>query len=345
MKFGLFGGANSKRGGANADTTDYRRVIDMIREADDLGFHSIFMVEHHFTGIGQVSATLSMLAYLAAVTKRIRLGTGVTVLPWHNPVLVAEQAATVDLLSNGRLDFGVGRGYRDLEFHGFAMDKSEAEGRYRESIDLILRAFTSDERFSHAGKYWKFDDIIVEPPTIQKPHPPVWTAAGSDDSIRRVARDGWNVMFDQFANIARTQERLAIWRDECKALGRTYDPMQVCVARGLTIVKSDEEYRKALEARHLRTVNFIKEFGNLPGQTGAKPAGVQLQPQSYSDNLFEDETGALIGKPGQVIRQIEVLRDMGFEYILLLMPNDPEILRIFAREIMPHFARESVAAK
>lgn len=343
MKFGLFGGANSKRGGANADTTDYRRVIDMIREADDLGYHSIFMVEHHFTGIGQVSATLSMLAYLAGQTKRIRLGTGVTVLPWHNPVLVAEQAATVDLLSGGRLDFGVGRGYRDLEFHGFAMDKGEAEGRYRESLDVIMRAFTSDERFSHDGKYWKFDDIIVEPPTIQKPHPPIWTAAGSDESIRRVARDGWNVMFDQFANIARTQERLAIWRDECAKIGRALDPMQVSVARGLTIVRTDEEYETALAARRLRTANFIKEFGNLPGQTGA--GGVQLQPQSYSDRLFEDETGALIGKPDQVARQIEVLRDMGFEYILLLMPNDPEILRIFAREVMPHFQDVKAAAE
>lgn len=343
MKFGLFGGANSKRGGANADTTDYRRVIDMIREADDLGYHSLFMVEHHFTGIGQVSATLSMLAYLAGVTQRIRLGTGVTVLPWHNPVLVAEQAATVDLLSGGRLDFGVGRGYRDLEFHGFAMDKSEAEGRYRESLDVIMRAFTSDERFSHEGKYWKFDDIIVEPPTIQKPHPPVWTAAGSDDSIRRVARDGWNVMFDQFANIARTQERLAVWRDECAKIGRAFDPMQVSVARGLTIVRTDEEYQTALAARRLRTANFIKEFGNLPGQTGA--SGVQLQPQSYSDRLFEDETGALIGKPDQIARQIEVLRDMGFEYVLLLMPNDPEILRIFAREVMPHFQDVKAAAE
>jgi alkanesulfonate monooxygenase SsuD/methylene tetrahydromethanopterin reductase-like flavin-dependent oxidoreductase (luciferase family) len=343
MKFGLFGGANSKRGGANADTTDYQRVINMIREADELGFHSIYMVEHHFTGIGQVSATLGMLSYLAAITKNIRLGTGVTVLPWHNPVLVAEQAATVDLLSGGRLDFGVGKGYRDLEFHGFCMDKGEAEDRFRESLDLIVRAFKSDERFSHEGKYWQFADIIVEPPTIQKPHPPIWQAAGSDDSIRRVARDGFNVMFDQFANIKRTAERLAIWRDECAAIGRPLDPMQVSVARGLTIVRTDEEYEKALDARRLRTANFIKEFGNLPGQEG-KSGAVQLQPQSYSDALFEDETGALIGKPEQIVKQIAVLRDMGFEYILLLMPNDPEILRIFAREVMPQFQDETVAA-
>lgn len=344
MKFGLFGGANSKRGGANADTTDYQRVIDMIREADTLGFHSVFMVEHHFTGIGQVSATLNMLSYLAALTKNIRLGTGVTVLPWHNPVLVAEQAATLDLLSGGRLDFGVGKGYRDLEFHGFAMDKGEAEERFRESLDIILRAFTSDERFSHDGKYFRFDDIIVEPPTIQKPHPPVWTAAGSDDSIRRVARDGFNVMFDQFSNIARTQQRLDIWREECAAINRPFDPMQVMVARGLTIVRSDEEYQKALEARRLRTANFIKEFGNLPGQEGKGGGKSQIQPQSYADTLFEDETGALIGKPEQIVKQIEVLRAMGFEYILLLMPNDPDVLRIFAREIMPHFQHETVPA-
>ncbi len=119
MRFGLFGGAKSKGGGPIGDSQGYLDYIAYVREAEELGFHSVFLVEHHFTGVGQVSASLGLLSYLAACTKRIRLGTAVVVLPWHNPVLVTEQAATVDLLSNGRLEFGVGKGYRDVEFGGF----------------------------------------------------------------------------------------------------------------------------------------------------------------------------------------------------------------------------------
>ncbi|HEY5299342.1 MAG TPA: LLM class flavin-dependent oxidoreductase, partial [Acetobacteraceae bacterium] len=114
MRFGLFGGARTKRGIdlGTGDSHSYRGFIDYVVEAERLGFDSVFLVEHHFTGQGQVSASLTLLAYLAARTSRIRLGTAVVVLPWHNPVLIAEQAATLDLLSGGRLDLGVGKGYR-----------------------------------------------------------------------------------------------------------------------------------------------------------------------------------------------------------------------------------------
>ncbi|MGE3248454.1 MAG: LLM class flavin-dependent oxidoreductase [Beijerinckiaceae bacterium] len=340
MKFGLFGGAVAMRGGESADSSGYTRVLDMICEADRLGFHSVFMVEHHFTGIGQISATLSTLCYLAAKTERIRLGTGVTVLPWHNPVLVAEQAATVDLLSGGRLDFGVGKGYRDLEFHGFCMPKEEAQSRYDESLEIILKSFTSDERFSYNGKYWQFEDILVEPPTVQKPHPPIWIAAGSDGSIEAVARSGHNVMFDQFAGIGRTKERLDIWKRACAAAGRAFDPMQMTVARGLTIVRTDEELSKALEARRIRNEQFVARFGNLPGQEGAG-----AQPQTYSDPLFADASGALIGKPDQIVEQVRALQKMGFGYLIFAMPADAETLRIFANEVMPEVQDELMAAE
>src|SRR5579863_4924052 len=105
MRFGLFGGARTEMGAQVSDSRIYTDYIDYISEAEALGFASVFLVEHHFTGFGQISATLSFLTYLAAKTTRIRLGTAVLVLPWHHPVLLAEQAATLDLLSNGRFDF------------------------------------------------------------------------------------------------------------------------------------------------------------------------------------------------------------------------------------------------
>ena len=138
MRFGLFGGAT--RRGDTADSTSYGNFVDYVVEADRLGFTSIFLVEHHFSGIGQISASLNLLSFLAARTERIRLGTAVTVLPWHNPVLLAEEAATVDLLSNGRLDLGVGMGYREIEFKGFRLPREEARERYDETLEFILKA-------------------------------------------------------------------------------------------------------------------------------------------------------------------------------------------------------------
>ena len=118
-------------------------------------------------------------------------------LPWHNPVLIAEQAATLDLLSGGRFDFGVGKGYRQAEFDGFCIPIAEATERFDEAMEIIRKAWTSEGRFSHHGKRWHYDNIVVEPEPLQRPHPPLWLAAGSPDSVRRAAREGYNLLLDQ----------------------------------------------------------------------------------------------------------------------------------------------------
>ena len=132
MQFGLFGSASARRGSGEFDSTEgYHDWIEYNIEAEALGFRSTFCVEHHFTGYGQVSATLNLLTWLGARTKSLRLGTAVMVLPWHNPVLLAEQAATLDLLSGGRLDFGIGTGYRYNEFVGFDLPMDAGTGEIR----------------------------------------------------------------------------------------------------------------------------------------------------------------------------------------------------------------------
>src|SRR5579863_1134523 len=148
MQFGLFGSAAARRP-SSADAAEFdsaegfRDFIDYNVEAEGLGFHGTFFVEHHFTGYGQVSATLNLLTWLGARTTTLRLGTAVIVLPWHNPVLLAEQAATLDLLSGGRLDFGVGRGYRHNEFVSFCIPMAEAQERFEEGLGLVLKSWTS----------------------------------------------------------------------------------------------------------------------------------------------------------------------------------------------------------
>ena len=138
MRFGIFGAAQAgspRPGGPMGQ--GFHDFIDFNVEAEALGYHSTFLVaKHHFTGWNQVSATLTLLTWLAARTTTLRLGTAVMVLPWHNPVILAEQAATLDLLSEGRLDFGVGKGYRYNEFTGFAIPLEEANARFEERLRL-----------------------------------------------------------------------------------------------------------------------------------------------------------------------------------------------------------------
>ena len=169
MKFGLFCTAQAGTAEHAPETGQgFHDYLDLNIEAESLGYCSSFLVEHHFSGWNQVSATLTLLTCLAMRTTTLRVGSSVMVLPWHNPVLLAEQAATIDVMSGGRLDFGIGKGYRYNEFMGFNIPREEADARYEEAIEVITRAWTSRERFTHKGKFWTFNDIVVEPPPRQK---------------------------------------------------------------------------------------------------------------------------------------------------------------------------------
>ena len=164
MQFGMFGSAQARRGGPSDDCgAGFREFVERNVEAEALGYHSTFLVEHHFTGFGQVSATLNLLTWIGARTMTLHLGTAVLVLPWHNPVLLAEQIATLDLLSGGRVDAGIGKGYRLKEFNGFSISIEEADARFEECLEVMTKAWTSDAPWSHQGTYWKFDDVVVEP--------------------------------------------------------------------------------------------------------------------------------------------------------------------------------------
>ena len=230
MQFGIFGSAQASTQDLGPETGQgFRDYLDYAVEAEALGYVSSFLVEHHFTGWNQVSATLMLQTALAMRTTTLRLGTAVIVLPWHNPVLLAEQAATLDLISGGRLDFGIGKGYRHNEFAGFGIAAEEAEPRFEESVEVMTKAFTSRTRFSHRGKFWRFDDIVVEPPPAQQPHPPFWVAAGSDASIRRAAQRGFNLIARQAyvandrADAEAALQKQAAWNKRTVAVSRAPD--------------------------------------------------------------------------------------------------------------------------
>jgi len=332
MQFGLFGGARTKRSVGIEDSQGYESFIDYVIEADRLGLKQLFMVEHHFTGQGQVSASMTVLSYLAARTQHIRLGTAVVVLPWHNPVLIAEQAATLDLLSGGRVDFGVGKGYRQAEFDGFCIPMAEATERFDEAMEIIRKAWTTPHdknggRFSHHGKRWHYDNIVVEPEPLQRPHPPLWLAAGSPDSVRRAAREGYNLLLDQLAQIDQIVRRIAIFREECEKIGRPYESNMVATSRALQMFHDESERAAAYETRK-RVISVIGDLAR----------------DKLADRV-EDDTAPLLGTPAEIIARLKDLEAGGATNILLVDPNASVAnLRAFAREVMPAFTPQRAAA-
>jgi alkanesulfonate monooxygenase SsuD/methylene tetrahydromethanopterin reductase-like flavin-dependent oxidoreductase (luciferase family) len=333
MRFGLFGSAQTYTGDLGAGVGQgFRDYTEYNVEAEALGYVSAFLVEHHFTGWNQVSATLNVLTWVAARTKTLRVGTATMVLPWHNPVLLAEQAATLDMLSGGRLDFGIGKGYRYNEFRGFCIPMEEAQARFDEGLDVIVKAWTAGGPFSHHGRYWHFEDIVVEPPTAQKPHPPLWVAAGSPESIRRAAERGCNLLLDQFAAPEVIGERIALYRKEVEARGRVFDPVSVAVARDTYVAKDRADKLAALE-RNAKFRRRTVEVARTPGREGGSHI------LNYDHTPERSEAVALYGTPDEIAAKLEALRDAGVTYILAIHCGGArESLRRFAREVAPAFS-------
>jgi alkanesulfonate monooxygenase SsuD/methylene tetrahydromethanopterin reductase-like flavin-dependent oxidoreductase (luciferase family) len=339
MRFGLFGSAQARRAGPDTDSSQgFREFIENNVEAEALGYYSTFLVEHHFTGFGQVSASLNLLTWLGARTRHLRLGTAVLVLPWHNPVLLAEQAATLDLLSGGRLDFGVGKGYRYNEFAGFCLPMEEADERFEESLDVMSKAFSSDTPFSHRGKYWQFDNIVVEPPTAQKPHPPFWMGAGSASSVRQVAERGYNMLLGQHSLAEEILEQVAQFRDDAGARGRVLDPMHVAVARAVHIAKDAADKEAALERRYQGHMRINALARRPDGDTRERFK------HDEAEARYESAESALFGSPDEIMKKLERLQQGGVEYVIINFGGSRENIRRFARDIMPAFTDQPVFA-
>jgi alkanesulfonate monooxygenase SsuD/methylene tetrahydromethanopterin reductase-like flavin-dependent oxidoreductase (luciferase family) len=207
----------------------------------------------------------------------------------------------------------------------------EAEPRFDEVLEVMIKAWTSDTPWSHRGQYWQFDNIVVEPPTVQKPHPPIWMGAGSPGSIKKVAANGFNLLLGQFSSLAQIAEQIALFKSEVEASGRTFDPMTVGVARSLNVVMNREEYEKAIENR-------------MAGRRRVERLSQRPDAQNQKKVMSEDEVrevaeaGTLYGTPDDIAVKLQALRDVGAAYVLINSAGGPASLRRFAREVMPAFA-------
>src|SRR4029077_17317948 len=283
--------------------------------------------------------SLNLLTWLGARTRDLRLGTAVLVLPWHNPVLLAEQAATLDLLSGGRLDFGIGKGYRHNEFAGFCIPLEEADARFEEALEVVTKAFTSATPFSHSGRYWRFDNIVVEPPTAQKPHPPFWMGAGRPNSGPEVVRRGSKMLLGQHSLAEETLAHVARFRDEVESLGRAYNPMEVGVARAVYIAKDADEKAAAIERRYQGHMRINALARRPDGETRSRYILDDEQEARH-----ESAESALFGSPDEIMHKLERLQKGGVEYVIINFGGSREQIRRFARDIMPAFADEPALA-
>jgi alkanesulfonate monooxygenase SsuD/methylene tetrahydromethanopterin reductase-like flavin-dependent oxidoreductase (luciferase family) len=199
MKFGYFTLSDNHYDNNTRSANQF--VADITAEAlyaETLGMHSAWIGEHHFNSLGVLSCPDLVLAYIAAQTRRIRLAPAVTVLPLHHPIRVAEQWATLDLLSNGRVDFAAGRGYDKREYLPFGVSFESNQSIFEEGLEIVRRLWDADERISHHGTHYSFDDVRITPKPVQRPIP-TYVASFSRPSIEMAAKLGCSVVVAPFA--------------------------------------------------------------------------------------------------------------------------------------------------
>ena len=211
MKFGLHYLLSCAEGQSPAQR--YRDTIEQATRAEALGFESVWPVEHHFNPtVSILPCPTLLLAAIAARTTTLRLGTAIVQLPLAHPMRVAEEIATLDVLSDGRVELGVGRGGNPSHFGGFGVPMSESRDRMVESLDYIRRAWTT-ERFSFRARFFQADDLALAPRPIQQPHPPIRVAANSADTATWAGREGYPIFVASNVNpLPKLRELIPLYR-------------------------------------------------------------------------------------------------------------------------------------
>lgn len=331
-------------------TAVYTNTLKQIKYAESLGYDSVWLTEHHFSRYGLCPDILLFAAHVAAVTKNIRIGTGVTILPFQNPIRTAESAAMVDILSNGRLDFGVGRGYQHAEFGGFNLPMKESRERFLEALDIILRAWTSSAFFYHG----KFNTVSFEehhemlPKPVQKPYPPIYVAGVSFQTIEWAAKRQFPILtasLETFDQIKRNHE---LYRKE---LEKTYgkSKSELPIVRWVHLGDNEEQIRRDTEGPLKWYLNALITDGSTTKDSVAtesyehyKTSWERISRMSYDymwDNIL------LFGTPGEVSEKISRLGEtLDLSYLICWMDFgglEPQkvknCMRLFAKSVASQF--------
>ena len=344
MRFGFFDQLPCASG--YTERQRYADILAQIDLGDEIGFDTVWLGELHFSRAFSILANpLMVLAAAAQRTRRIRLGTAVTLLPMHNPVKMAEDAATVDLLSGGRLEFGVGRGTAPLHYQGYGIPQEESRERFDEAIQFIIGAWSS-ESFSFQGKYFRADELTVVPRPVQSPYPPVRVAANSPDTFPFAARHRLPIFATPLINPPdKLKAGLEVYRGALPA-GMKGD---TALAFPVHVSRSRAQAREECEPGLLRFLREAAERLRPLGQADIKSFEAfrqvlaRIERVNYAD--MDREMG-VFGEPGYCIERVRQLQaEYGMDEFICYFNQgglmEPALVRqsmtAFAKEVMPHF--------
>jgi alkanesulfonate monooxygenase SsuD/methylene tetrahydromethanopterin reductase-like flavin-dependent oxidoreductase (luciferase family) len=346
----------------------FAEAIEVADIAEAYGIDGVWLAERHFAGPRRptdpmgagipsiASVPLVLGAAIAGRTRRLRIATGVSVLPLCHPIRTAEEAATVDQVSQGRLDFGVGRSGFPRAYAGYGIPYAESRERFQESLDVILKAWTQ-ERFSHTGKYFTFQDLAVVPRPYQKPHPPIWVAATTQDTFPLVGRMGFSLVTGlRGFDVPQVVQHLTAYRTARRegghaGRGTVYLRIPVYVAETAAQARSEPEESTVRSYRRLAE-NFaasVGEAGTTAGEERARRAE-GLAHVTY-DELLRDRLA--YGAPDMVVNRLGELRDeLGISGVVMepnvggRIPLERVLrsIRLYAEEVAPRLRDAPAAA-
>jgi alkanesulfonate monooxygenase SsuD/methylene tetrahydromethanopterin reductase-like flavin-dependent oxidoreductase (luciferase family) len=349
MQFGYFTLSDNRYPGNPRSAEDFMiEIRDLAVYAEALGMHSAWIGEHHFNRRGCVPVPGLLFANIAALTRRIRLGPAVVVLPIHHPIHVAEEWAALDQLSGGRVDFAAGRGYDAHEYVPFGCDFQQAGEMFAEGVDLLNRCWNGDGTVSYAGKYYKVDNLELCPRPRQRPFTP-YMGSFSRFSMEIAARHDWNLMLAPFAAslvFGGLAQAVAAYREVCAAAGKA--PRRVKCSYFIHMGEKPEDEAYARD----RLIDYFTLSGLRPKSAKSVPLPPTMEYYrkitEALGNISRADLGdhsILTGSPQRIIDTLKTVEAIGIEEVLLYFNygNKPDaVVRAqmdrFMRDVAPAFA-------
>jgi natural product biosynthesis luciferase-like monooxygenase protein len=324
LKFGFINFLENPAGKSERQVVEEQRYLSI--RAEECGFDSVWLVEHHFSDYGHCVSAAAMLAALSSATRLVRLGSGVLPLPFQNPIRIAEEYALIDLLSAGRLEFGVGRGFQPQEFRGYGVDQPDSRAIFKEALEIILQAWTRDT-VDFSGAHFKIAGLKVRPKPLQKPHPPVWMAAISPESFTYAGEHGFNLMCAPMmsADGNDLERNLQTYRAALRSRG--HDPASKEIAAMLMVYVAEDAAKAEAEFAQPALWCYRAVSDSVGASPGINPAPSYERYSALSEYgartswaQIRDSDAVVWGTPAQSIEKIESLqRRLGLTTLLCWM--------------------------
>ncbi len=323
----------------------YERAFQRIDIMEQNGYDAVWLAEHHFSSFSICPSIHLMGTHIAARTKNLRIGTGVSLAPFYNPLRLAEEVALLDVLSGGRVNWGVGRGYQEGEFQAFGVDPQHSYEVFREHVQAVIGAWTND-RLTFDGEHFSCEDVEVLPKPVQAPHPSVWLASSSPEAMTWAARNGFSIMLDPHSAHTRIAEKRELYREILEQNGHSIEGREIPMARLIACAPTREEAKRIARQGAEWTVGSHRKKGVRAAVVDS--ALNRERADLTAEHTFRqpDETaierylnGVIIyGTPDELVDEIARLKEEMYLDYLLCAPLSHSSFMLFTDEVLPRVA-------